>query len=123
VGGREILCFFLSARELGVGAWASAAPPAPPRPPPQQPRSHLRPSSPLTGGVSGAFAKTCTAPIERVKLLIQTQDANPRIRSGEIPRYTGIGDCFVRIYKEQGLSAFWRGNFTNVLRYFPTQVR
>jgi len=74
------------------------------------------------GGVSGAVAKTCTAPIERVKLLIQTQDANPRIRSGEIPRYTGIGNCFTRVYQEQGFSAFWRGNFTNVIRYFPTQA-
>ena len=36
------------------------------------------------GGVSGSIAKTATAPIERVKLLIQTQDANPRIISGEI---------------------------------------
>ena len=26
-----------------------------------------------TGGVSGAIAKTATAPIERVKLIIQTQ--------------------------------------------------
>merc|ERR1719215_547204 len=46
------------------------------------------------GGVSGAFAKTLTAPIERVKLVIQTQDANPQIRSGEVPRYTGIGNFF-----------------------------
>ena len=30
--------------------------------------------------MSGAVAKTLTAPIERVKLLIQTQDANPRVR-------------------------------------------
>ncbi|CAM9514862.1 unnamed protein product [Ascophyllum nodosum] len=74
------------------------------------------------GGVSGAIAKTCTAPIERVKLIIQTQDANPRIKSGEIPRYTGIGNCFTRVYNEQGLSAFWRGNMTNIIRYFPTQA-
>merc|ERR1711862_508449 len=65
---------------------------------------------------------TMTAPIERVKLVIQTQDANPLIRSGEVPRYTGIGNCFSRIYAEQGVSAFWRGNFTNCIRYFPTQA-
>merc|ERR1711871_1308332 len=74
------------------------------------------------GGVSGAIAKTCTAPIERVKLIIQTQDANPRIASGEVARYTGIGNCFTRVYQEQGLGAFWRGNFVNVIRYFPTQA-
>jgi len=74
------------------------------------------------GGVSGAIAKTCTAPIERVKILIQTQDANPRIMSGEVPRYTGIANCFSRVASEQGIGAFWRGNFTNVLRYFPTQA-
>jgi solute carrier family 25 (adenine nucleotide translocator) protein 4/5/6/31 len=76
----------------------------------------------LAGGVSGAVAKTCTAPIERVKLLIQTQDANPKIISGEVARYTGIVDCFSRVAKEQGIGAFWRGNFTNIIRYFPTQA-
>ena len=40
----------------------------------------------------------------------------------EVPRYTGIGNCFGRIYSEQGLAAFWRGNFTNCIRYFPTQA-
>jgi solute carrier family 25 (adenine nucleotide translocator) protein 4/5/6/31 len=74
------------------------------------------------GGISGAIAKTCTAPIERVKLIIQTQDANPKIRSGEVPRYTGIVNCFSRVYSEQGFGAFWRGNFTNVIRYVPTQA-
>merc|ERR1712206_46706 len=76
----------------------------------------------LLGGVSGAISKTITAPIERVKLVIQTQDANPLIRSGEVPRYTGIGNCFKRIHAEQGMGAFWRGNFTNCIRYFPTQA-
>jgi len=74
------------------------------------------------GGISGAIAKTCTAPIERVKLIIQTQDANPMIKSGQVARYTGIGNCFTRVYQEQGLKAFWRGNLTNVIRYFPTQA-
>jgi solute carrier family 25 (adenine nucleotide translocator) protein 4/5/6/31 len=74
------------------------------------------------GGIAGAVAKTGTAPIERVKLIIQTQDANPLIKSGQVARYTGIGNCFSRVYKEQGMAAFWRGNFTNVIRYFPTQA-
>jgi solute carrier family 25 (adenine nucleotide translocator) protein 4/5/6/31 len=76
----------------------------------------------VAGGVSGAVAKTCTAPIERVKLLIQTQDANPKIISGEVARYTGIVDCFTRVSSEQGVKAFWRGNLTNIIRYFPTQA-
>jgi len=76
----------------------------------------------VAGGVSGAVAKTCTAPIERVKLIIQTQDANPKIISGEVARYTGIVDCFSRVAKEQGIGAFWRGNLTNIIRYFPTQA-
>lgn len=31
-------------------------------------------------------------------------------------------DCFVRIPKEQGVFAYWRGNLANVIRYFPTQA-
>lgn len=76
----------------------------------------------MAGGTSGAVAKTITAPIERVKLLIQTQDANPKIISGEVARYTGIVDCFRRVAAEQGVKAFWRGNLTNIIRYFPTQA-
>jgi len=76
----------------------------------------------LAGGCAGAVAKTATAPIERVKLLIQTQDANPKIISGEVKRYTGIVNCFTRVGTEQGFSAFWRGNTVNVIRYFPTQA-
>eukprot|EP00281_Chroomonas_sp_CCMP1168_P019352 CAMPEP_0206229568 /NCGR_PEP_ID=MMETSP0047_2-20121206/9773_1 /ASSEMBLY_ACC=CAM_ASM_000192 /TAXON_ID=195065 /ORGANISM="Chroomonas mesostigmatica_cf, Strain CCMP1168" /LENGTH=304 /DNA_ID=CAMNT_0053652889 /DNA_START=46 /DNA_END=960 /DNA_ORIENTATION=+ len=76
----------------------------------------------LAGGTSAGISKTIVAPIERVKLLIQTQDANPRIASGEVPRYTGIVSCFTRVAKEQGTSALWRGNLANVIRYFPTQA-
>jgi solute carrier family 25 (adenine nucleotide translocator) protein 4/5/6/31 len=71
------------------------------------------------GGVTGGITKTLTAPIERVKLLIQTQDANPLIRSGEVERYKGISDCFNRVWADQGFGSFWRGNGANVIRYFP----
>jgi len=74
------------------------------------------------GGVAGAVSKTAVAPIERVKLLLQTQDSNPKIKSGEVPRYTGIGNCFSRVTAEQGFASFWRGNLANIIRYFPTQA-
>jgi solute carrier family 25 (adenine nucleotide translocator) protein 4/5/6/31 len=76
----------------------------------------------LIGGLSGTIAKTTMAPIERVKLLIQTQDANPLVLNGTVERYSGIGNCFSRVQKEQGFASFWRGNLTNCIRYFPTQA-
>jgi len=33
-----------------------------------------------------------------------------------------MGDCFKRVFTEEGIAAFWRGNFANVIRYFPTQA-
>jgi len=33
----------------------------------------------LLGGTAGAIAKTVAAPIERVKLLLQTQHNNPKL--------------------------------------------
>merc|ERR1712118_555440 len=64
---------------------------------------------------------TAMAQIERVKILMQTQDANPKVLSGEIPKYTGIADCFQRVNAEQGPKAFWRGNLVNCIRYAPQQ--
>ena len=74
----------------------------------------------MIGGVSAAVSKTLVAPIERVKLLLQVQDANPNIPADQ--RYNGIGDCFSRVIKEQGFGSLWRGNLANVVRYFPTQA-
>lgn len=74
----------------------------------------------LSGGISAAIAKTAVAPIERVKLLLQVQQASTQIP--EEQRYKGMVDCFIRIPKEQGVLSFWRGNLANVIRYFPTQA-
>ncbi|CAD8200781.1 unnamed protein product [Paramecium octaurelia] len=76
----------------------------------------------LIGGVSAACSKTAFAPFERVKLLLQTQDAIQKVQNGQTKRYNGILDCFSRISKEEGLSAFWRGNFANIIRFFPAQA-
>merc|ERR1711981_363097 len=72
------------------------------------------------GGISGAVSKTITAPLEKVKLAIQNQDSNPRILSGEMQRYKGMGDCFTRHITELGATSLWRGNVANCVRYVPT---
>lgn len=75
----------------------------------------------LMGGVSAAVSKTAAAPIERVKLLVQNQDE--LLKTGRLAKpYDGIGECFKRTINEEGFAALWRGNLTNVIRYFPTQV-
>jgi solute carrier family 25 (adenine nucleotide translocator) protein 4/5/6/31 len=65
--------------------------------------------------------QTSMAPVERVKLLMQTQDSNPLVLSGKVERYKSIGDCARRVLAEQGALAFWRGNLVNCLRYAPQQ--
>eukprot|EP01132_Coremiostelium_polycephalum_P002201 gene2201-2714_t len=67
----------------------------------------------ILGGSSAAVSKTITAPLERVKLLIQNQIANPQIQPQL--RYKGPIDCLVRVSKEQG-------NFTSVIRNSPSQA-
>jgi solute carrier family 25 (adenine nucleotide translocator) protein 4/5/6/31 len=75
----------------------------------------------LLGGTIGAIAKTLMAPVERVKLLLQTQHSNPDVVSGKVVPYKSIPDCFRRVNAEQGFIAFWRGNLVNCLRYAPQQ--
>lgn len=66
----------------------------------------------LMGGTAASISKTVAAPIERVKLLVQ-------VRPQE---FKGIVSTFSKVYQTEGLASFWRGNGTNVLRYFPTQA-
>jgi solute carrier family 25 (adenine nucleotide translocator) protein 4/5/6/31 len=71
----------------------------------------------ILGGTAGSISKTVSAPLERVKLLLQTQDSNFQLKD---KKYTGFFNCFVRIYREEGVLAYWKGNWANILRYFPT---
>ena len=65
----------------------------------------------LAGASAGAFSKTAMAPVERVKLLMQLQ--------GYVATEEPVGGPLQvtrRIYQNEGLLAFWRGNWPNVLR-------
>ena len=75
----------------------------------------------LMGGVSAAVSKTLAAPIELIKLRLQNMDA--MLKNGALTEpYTGIINVGSRVTAEEGFMALWKGNGTNVLRYFPTQA-
>lgn len=63
------------------------------------------------GGLSGSLTKTLVAPLERIKIVLQLQDVSLQISKEK--KYKGIIDCGIRIYREQGILSFWRGNWTN----------
>jgi len=75
----------------------------------------------LISGCSAAISKTSAAPIERVKLLLQNQ--GELLKQGRLDRsYVGVADCVKRTWAQEGVLAFWRGNFASVVRYFPQQA-
>jgi solute carrier family 25 (adenine nucleotide translocator) protein 4/5/6/31 len=84
------------------------------------PSAHAFSKDLLLGGTSGVIAKTLCAPLERVKIILQTQAANTQLKGSD--KYVSIGDAFNRLIKDQGLISLWRGNTANCLRYFPTQA-
>ncbi|CCW60833.1 unnamed protein product [Phytomonas sp. EM1] len=75
----------------------------------------------MIGGIAAGISKTTAAPIERVKLLVQNQ--GEMLKQGVLDRpYKGVCDCLFRTVKTEGVYSLWRGNWSNVLRYFPTQA-
>lgn len=74
----------------------------------------------LAGAVMGGVVHTIVAPIERAKLLLQTQDSNLAIVGSGRRKFKGMFDCIVRTVREEGLLSLWRGNGSSVLRYYPS---
>ena len=71
------------------------------------------------GGIAAGISKTFASPIEVVKMRMQNQ--KEMLKKGTLAEpYTSIPNCVQRIKADEGIRAFWKGNFTNVLRYFPT---
>jgi solute carrier family 25 (adenine nucleotide translocator) protein 4/5/6/31 len=75
----------------------------------------------MLSGVAATVSKTVSAPIERIKMVVQNQDEMLKRGSLDKP-FKGIVDCGNWIMKNEGFAAFWKSNFTNCLRYFPTQA-
>ncbi|KAI4379651.1 hypothetical protein MLD38_005923 [Melastoma candidum] len=74
----------------------------------------------LAGAVMGGVVHTIVAPIERAKLLLQTQESNLAILRGSRRRFKGMFDCIARTVREEGFLSLWRGNGSSVLRYYPS---
>ena len=67
----------------------------------------------LAGGVAGGLSRTLVSPLERLKILFQTQ-------GGEMaPKYTSVRQGLSVIWKEDGLRGLFRGNGSNVIRIVP----
>ncbi|XP_021773358.1 probable ADP,ATP carrier protein At5g56450 [Chenopodium quinoa] len=74
----------------------------------------------MAGAVMGGVVHTIVAPIERAKLLLQTQESNIAIGVGKHRKFKGMFDCIVSMVKEEGFVSLWRGNGSSVLRYYPS---
>lgn len=76
------------------------------------------------GGISAAFIKTFTAPLERVKLILQVSQIMKDFQQHEHikPEYQKINTTLSNLYHNEGYKSFWRGNNINITRYFLAQA-
>ncbi|XP_024315129.1 mitochondrial carrier protein CoAc1 isoform X1 [Brachypodium distachyon] len=65
----------------------------------------------IAGGAAGAFAKTAVAPLERVKILLQTRT--------EGFQSLGIVRSLRKLWQYEGIRGFYKGNGASVLRIVP----
>ncbi|XP_048515585.1 calcium-binding mitochondrial carrier protein SCaMC-2 isoform X2 [Athalia rosae] len=63
----------------------------------------------LAGGIAGAVSRTCTAPLDRIKVYLQVHGT----------RQCNISSCFKHMIREGGMLSLWRGNGINVLKIGP----
>lgn len=72
----------------------------------------------FAGALAGLSTTVILAPGERVKCLLQVQNANPSSSSG--PKYTGPNDCFKQLYKQGGIRNIYVGTVATACRDVPS---
>ncbi|GAA95887.1 uncharacterized protein L969DRAFT_88729 [Mixia osmundae IAM 14324] len=70
----------------------------------------------LAGGIAGCVAKTSVAPLDRVKILFQTQEPAFAQYAGS---FSGLFRASSLIYKETGVRGLLQGHSATLLRIFP----
>lgn len=63
----------------------------------------------VAGGMAGAVSRTCTAPLDRLKVYLQVHGS----------KQTSMRYCLNHLFKEGGFWSFWRGNGINVVKIAP----
>ncbi|TXG47421.1 hypothetical protein EZV62_026715 [Acer yangbiense] len=62
-----------------------------------------------------------TAPVNRVMVLMRCQ--NEMIKSCRLSHpYKGIGDCFARTVRNEGILSLWKGNTAHMMAFIPAKV-
>eukprot|EP01050_Picozoa_sp_SAG11_P010970 SAG11_NODE_1132_length_5752_cov_8.739685_2_plen_129_part_00 len=69
------------------------------------------------GAMAGVVTKTTTAPLDRIKVLLQVQAMSGDAKVAT--KYSGIGGSALMILREEGIAAMWRGNTANCARIVP----
>ena len=67
------------------------------------------------GAMAGTVTKTATAPLDRIKVLLQVQAMSSTMDG----KYFGIVGSTRMILQEEGVRAMWRGNWANCARIVP----
>jgi len=75
----------------------------------------------ILSGVAAVTSKTISAPIERIKMVAQSQQEMINKGTLEAP-FKNVLDCAQWILRNEGVAAFWKSNLVNCIRYFPTQA-
>lgn len=71
------------------------------------------------GALSGAIAKTITAPLDRVKILLQVRGGLQKGAIAEAAQSGSLLKSLIAVGKQEGVMGFWKGNLPQVLRVVP----